>query len=126
MGAAQSINGKRGGMIINVTGNPVPKQSFRYVKGGGYTPLRVKEWQETVAVAARRVMDGASPIEIPVKVKIDFYMPTKRRMDLDNLSKGVLDALNGIVYLDDKQIVHLELTKGSGFGCRIEITEVSA
>jgi Holliday junction resolvase RusA-like endonuclease len=36
--------------------------------------------------------------------------PTKKP-DLDNLAKSVLDGLNGVVYLDDSQLVSLHITK---------------
>ena len=31
--------------------------------------------------------------------------------DVDNVAKSILDALNGIVYLDDKQIIELDIKK---------------
>jgi Holliday junction resolvase RusA-like endonuclease len=38
---------------------------------------------------------------------LDFFMPDKRRRDPNNLLKGIADALEGIVYTDDKQITKL-------------------
>ena len=31
--------------------------------------------------------------------------------DVDNVAKSILDALNGIIYLDDKQIIELDIKK---------------
>ena len=31
--------------------------------------------------------------------------------DVDNVAKSILDALNGIIYLDDKQIIELDIEK---------------
>ena len=31
--------------------------------------------------------------------------------DVDNVAKSILDALNGIIYLDDKQIIKLDIKK---------------
>ena len=31
--------------------------------------------------------------------------------DVDNVAKSILDALNGIIYLDDKQIIELNIKK---------------
>lgn len=45
----------------------------------------------------------------PVKMVVVFYLPDKRRRDLDNLFKTVSDALNKIVYHDDSQIRELHL-----------------
>ncbi len=38
---------------------------------------------------------------------LDFFMPDKRRRDPNNLLKGIADALEGVVYTDDKQITKL-------------------
>ena len=94
-----------------VEGQPVPKQSYRAVKGGGYTSPRVKAWQEAVAWKAKEAMQWRNPIEGPVSVRLVFILKNKRRMDCDNLSKGTLDGMRGIVYKDDNQIVNLHIIK---------------
>ena len=47
----------------------------------------------------------------PVSVKIDLFFSDKRRRDIDGPIKAILDALTGVVYKDDSQIVKLEVTK---------------
>lgn len=37
-------------------------------------------------------------------VHIDYFHVAARRMDMDNISKCVMDALNGVLYVDDKQV----------------------
>ena len=37
-------------------------------------------------------------------------LPTKKP-DVDNVAKSVLDALNGVAWLDDSQVVRLEISK---------------
>lgn len=97
-------------VAFTVQGQPVPKQSFRYREGGGYTDPRVKRWQSEVGWAARSAYLG-DPVACDLFVKLTFRLPNKRRMDADNLSKGTLDSCNGILWEDDKQIVHLEIKK---------------
>ena len=46
--------------------------------------------------------------------------PTKKP-DLDNISKIILDSLNGLAYKDDSQIVTLELKKYYGEQPRVEV-----
>jgi crossover junction endodeoxyribonuclease RusA len=49
----------------------------------------------------------------PCSVTMTIYPPTRRRYDLDNLAKPVLDALvHAGVMDDDSQVQRLELTKG--------------
>lgn len=43
--------------------------------------------------------------------KLDVPNRCTTKVDVDNLGKFVLDALNGVVYDDDKQVVRLVLTK---------------
>ena len=42
---------------------------------------------------------------------LDGSVRPSKRPDLDNLNKSVMDALNGIVYRDDCQVVTLNSTK---------------
>lgn len=75
-------------------------------------------------------MAGRDPFEGPLSVSLRFRMPipksaTKRarlgmaageiahtsRPDLDNCQKAILDAMNGVVFHDDSQIVRSFTTK---------------
>ena len=96
-------------MRFTVDGNPIPKQSYRAVKGGGYQPKRVTDWQEHVGWCARTAMGSKDLILGDLKVTLRFTRDNKRRVDADNLSKAVLDGMNAIVYADDKQIKELHL-----------------
>jgi Holliday junction resolvase RusA-like endonuclease len=100
-----------------VDGVPVPKQSFRYKNVNGknlsFQTARVRGWENEVGWAAKRAMNGHAPIEKEkgVSVTIYFRLSAKRRVDIDNLSKCVLDGMKEIVFVDDDQVVHLELFK---------------
>jgi Holliday junction resolvase RusA-like endonuclease len=50
----------------------------------------------------------------------NIIRPTKKP-DADNIAKIVCDALNGIAFLDDKQIVDARITKWYSDTPRIEI-----
>jgi len=99
-------------IFFTVSGNPIPKQSFRFRNGQrSYQPARIKAWQNMVAAEAYAVMIGKDKLVAPLRVSIHFRRDNRRRVDLDNLSKAVLDAMNGIVYQDDQQIHELRLSK---------------
>jgi Holliday junction resolvase RusA-like endonuclease len=70
------------------------------------------------------------PLETPIEVFLYFRLPVpqsyskkrteaclsgsekpSKKPDLDNLTKGVMDAFNGLIYKDDSQIVEMHLTK---------------
>ena len=47
-----------------------------------------------------------------LEVRIDLFPPDRRRRDVDNIQKALLDALeHGGAYFDDNQIVHLDTWK---------------
>lgn len=97
-----------------VPGEPRAKQSFRYAGRGSFTPARIKAWQADVGWAAQQAMRAHGlydPIEGSVVVILHFHLGNRRRIDLDNLSKGTLDGLNKIVWADDQQIQRLTITK---------------
>ena len=50
------------------------------------------------------------PLVGDLRVHIDMYVPDRKRRDLDNI-KGVLDALTGILWEDDSQIVDCRTIK---------------
>lgn len=71
--------------------------------------------------------------QIPISITLDFYFekPTsvsKKRShisvkpDLDKICRSTIDALTGIIYQDDAQIVELSARKHYGLPERAEIT----
>jgi crossover junction endodeoxyribonuclease RusA len=96
---------------------PRAKQSYRASRrGGGYQTARVKAWQSDVGWAAQQAMRAENLYEpltkaLSLEVVLEFSISNHRRIDLDNLSKAVLDGLNGIAYEDDQQIIELHISK---------------
>lgn len=71
---------------------------------------KVRAWRREATVlvrAARRVTFSA-----PVAVVLHLYPPDRRKRDLDNVIKAVLDVLVlGGVLKDDSQVVELRVVK---------------
>ena len=95
-------------------------------------------------VAAFNAQCGSvAPFEGAVSVKVDIYrrMPKNRpkkvlrerdtyKLDADNVAKAVLDAMNGLAFVDDSQVVSLSVTKHDrthrdGDMVAVEIEEVA-
>jgi len=53
----------------------------------------------------------AKPLEGDIEVWVTFFFGDKRRRDVSNHEKIALDALSGIVYIDDSQIAYLHLER---------------
>lgn len=88
----------------------------RFHPGRGHVlTTRYRQGKEAVfllAMAQTKPPRPVFPLEA-VKVGLVFFMPDKRRRDPTNLLKGLLDALEGAVYADDKQIEALSWRKGA-------------
>lgn len=102
--------------------NKTGKRTRRaYLKDGG----RSQAFKQAIKYAAR--MAGAKPIDKPVRVELLFIFsriqsqlwkrkPMVRlwhgkKPDSDNVTKAVLDALNGEAWLDDGQVCELLVRK---------------
>ena len=116
-----------------VEGPCVPKGRPRVTRSGHtYTPKRTKDYESTVAWAAKDAMRQAfatfgqiaMPTQMPVRVDLVIYPKDKRLSDIDNCAKSILDAMNGIVYMDDKQVNILLINRmdlGSKVGVHVEV-----
>src|ERR1700722_2349884 len=67
-------------------------------------------WKATIAGAVALVWPNA-PLTIELKaVIINFYAGNEPSVDTDNMSKPILDELQGIVYVNDRQVIQAEFT----------------
>lgn len=101
-------------LSFTVAGNPRPKARPRFGRGFTYTTAGNVTAEKTVAWEARlaQVKAQCGEVTAPVRVELEFHLATARRVDVDNLAKLVLDALNGVVWRDDSLIAELRVSKG--------------
>lgn len=96
---------------------------------------KVAPWRAAVKTTAQTVY--TTPADGPVIVEIRFYLPPPKRLpkgrtrptvrpDVDKLARSTLDALTGVAFKDDSQVVHLAVSKyyalADGCGARIITT----
>jgi len=86
--------------------NPAPKGRARVTDHGTFTPAKTAAWEEHVGWAYK----GKPFFAGPVGLRITFYRDRKGA-DIDNLLKSTMDALNGVAYGDDVQVIHVEMDK---------------
>lgn len=80
-------------------------------RGGRYIKPEGKAFRiEVLAVAMQN--KACNYVTEEIEVDIEVYPPDKRKRDLDNINKALLDALESAgVFKDDSQIVKLISTK---------------
>lgn len=117
-----------------VPGIPVAKGRARsFIRAGHvahYTPEPTARYENLVRLEAKRAMGSWEPMQGAVELVLRLYMPIpaswskKKRKeavegtlrpttkpDCSNVLKAIEDAMNGVVFADDKQVVEVTITK---------------
>jgi crossover junction endodeoxyribonuclease RusA len=89
---------------------PTINTYWRSVKGRVLISKAGREYRQTVCQCTRHTK--TIPLNCRLSVEIDAYMPDKRKRDIDNLPKAILDSLSHAgVWVDDSQIDELKITR---------------
>lgn len=95
-----------------------------------YSPKKTKDYEQAIAQYYATSKGVFFEKDVPLRVSLYFGMPVPKstskkktmemvtgyishtkRPDVDNLAKAVIDALNGVAWDDDSQIVQLSVHK---------------
>lgn len=121
-------------ITITITGHPVAQGRGRAAIVAGhatvYKPGKSRRWEQDARQLARITMGARPNLRGPLSMQLwavfttPASWPTWKREaalaqriepsckpDLDNLVKAAKDALNGVVWDDDAQVVHIEAWK---------------
>jgi len=112
--------------IIKIRPIAKGRPRFNMKTGNAYTPTRTREYEKSIkesykgplfensllSVKLRFTVDGTELLIEPVEENPLVAQPkSKLTSDIDNYAKAVLDALEGVAYINDKQVVCLYLEK---------------
>jgi Holliday junction resolvase RusA-like endonuclease len=120
-------------VTFEVEGDPVPKSRPRFARRGNfvqtYTDAKTIDYETHVAMKARQAIGASEPLEgaLTVFLYLRYTVPPSyskkrkeaclrgveypKKVDLDNVYKSITDAMQGIVYANDSQIVEAHITK---------------
>ena len=122
---------------FTVPGAPVGKGRPKAARRGNfitmYTPEKTASYENLVKIKAQEAMKDTPPFEGACLLQLAIYAPIPAswsikkkaacvdglihptsKPDIDNVLKGICDAMNGIVFNDDKQIIGCTITKQYG------------
>lgn len=129
-----------------VPGKPQGKGRPRFTRSGhAYTPEKTRAYERQIADVARAAIGPQQPLDCALRLEllIVFAPPAswskKRRAlalsgfarpmvkpDADNVVKAFGDALEGIVYVNDTQLVEIAARKVYGETDHVSVTVLSA
>jgi Holliday junction resolvase RusA-like endonuclease len=135
-------------ITIWLAGKPTPQGRARFSRRSGhaYDPQRSRTWKNAAEVIFRKYMEAhaldpltgalelhyeaifAVPKSYSIKKReaaLSGLAPFTKSPDLDNLVKIIQDAMNGIIFIDDRQITDLISSKryGPEDGVRVTVVE---
>ena len=111
-----------------VPGQPVAKGRPKFARRGKYvttySPAKTVNYDGLVAHAAafamvgKDLIKGAVSVDLDIRLQIpeswskkkqkmavDGLIAATKRSDIDNITKGIFDGMNGVVWRDDGQVV---------------------
>ena len=120
-------------VTFTVDGDPVPKGRPRFARRGQfvqtYTDAKTIDYETHVAMKARQAIGASEPLEgaLTVFLYLRYTIPVSyskkrkeaclaglefpKKVDIDNVYKSITDAMQGIVYDNDSQIVEAHIKK---------------
>lgn len=116
---------------VRIPGEPCAQGRPRFVRRGkfvsAYDPPKSRNWKATAQEHMRRAMHGRPPLQGALNCDIvaTFTCPRSdyrkreprswrwhaKRPDIENVSKAVLDAATGVLWVDDDQVARLVVLK---------------
>jgi Holliday junction resolvase RusA-like endonuclease len=119
---------------FQVEGDPKGKGRPRFSRVGSftkvYTDKQTLTYEAMIATFAKQAIGATEPLKTPVSVFLYVRLPIPqsypkkrkeaclngsempcKKPDIDNIAKTYLDAMNGVIFVDDTQVIDLHVKK---------------
>ncbi len=111
-------------LVFFVSGEPVakarPRVAIRRTRDGrafgqAYTPSKTRDWEDQIkshclaACQASSWLPDPHTVSVSLRFNLVHRVGNRRRGDIDNYAKSVLDGLNGVAFPDDQLIDRLDV-----------------
>ncbi len=123
-------------VLIKIRPKAAPRP--RVTRNGTYNPIAYTNYKKAIALIAKTKFDKK---DTALKMHIEFFFKIPKSWskvkkesiphhtsvpDVDNLIKGIKDALNGVAYNDDSQVISVFARKqyGDEDSIFVEVLEV--
>ena len=101
---------------------PTVNTYYRNINGKTIISAKGRAYRETVADEVM-IQRAAKNLDVALKVEIEAFRPDRRRRDLDNLFKAMLDSMvHAGVMSDDALIMDLRIFWSNEVGGIVKIT----
>jgi Holliday junction resolvase RusA-like endonuclease len=99
---------------LTFLGRPISKDNckIRNKRGYYFLPAKYKQYEEDIQKQFNKQRPvGFQMYQNAVSMRVWVYFEDNRCLDLQNAPKSIFDALNGLLYKDDKQVSELHIFK---------------
>jgi crossover junction endodeoxyribonuclease RusA len=99
---------------MDITINIIPISYYQYLsqnKFRKYITPKGRDYKRRIEEKLSEMMMDKEIINGNIRVTLQFFFNNKRKNDIDNYAKPILDFMSDIVYVDDRQIIELNLKK---------------
>jgi crossover junction endodeoxyribonuclease RusA len=114
-------------IVLHLPWPPTINNYYKLTRSGvRYLDKKVRAFREEVLGSVAKQLPGVT-LDDALFMEVYLYPPDRRKRDLDNYMKGLLDALTEAeLWKDDSQIDQLHIFRGTvvkGGSVRVEISE---
>lgn len=114
-------------IVLHLPWPPTVNSYYKVTRyGQRYLDKKVRAFRDLVAESVHEQIPGVT-LDESLFMEVYLYPPDKRKRDLDNYMKGLLDALTEAeLWIDDSLVDQLHIFRGvivSGGSVRVEISE---